>query len=393
MIRIGIDRVTDPPYASLLSGLRLGLVSNMSGISPRHGYRATPDILPRLCRVSCLFAPEHGVRGILAPGERVEDGRDELTDLPVYSLFEDKVFAPAGEEPTRYSPRAEALRGLDALVFDMQDVGSRYFTYASTLLYVLRASAERGLPLILLDRPNPLGGTVIEGGRQQADCTSFIGLVRMPIRHSLTLGELARYCNEYYDLHADLTVIPCEGLTRAMTWQDTGLPFVKPSPNLPSPNAVTVYNGTCMLAGTNVSEGRGTTTPFTTIGAPFIHPERLADALTELELPGLAFSPTYFRPFFGKYTGEVCRGVDIHVTDAAAVRAVSLGVYLVDTLRRLFPSDFAFTPPPDRARWHIDLSTGGHELRGGMPPDRLLAMWQTDGEAFGREVEGFRLYK
>lgn len=368
MIRIGIDRVTDPPYASLLSGLRLGLVSNMSGISPRHGYRATPDILPRLCRVSCLFAPEHGVRGILAPGERVEDGRDELTDLPVYSLFEDKVFAPAGEEPTRYSPRAEALRGLDALVFDMQDVGSRYFTYASTLLYVLRACAERGLPLILLDRPNPLGGTVIEGGRQQADCTSFIGLVRMPIRHSLTLGELARYCNEYYELHADLTIIPCEGLTRTMTWQDTGLPFVKPSPNLPSPSAVTVYNGTCMLAGTNVSEGRGTTTPFTTIGAPFIHPERLADALTELELPGLAFSPIYFRPFFGKYTGEVCRGVDIHVTDAAAVRAVSLGVYLVDTLRPAVPLGLCLHPAARPAPRHVADRRGGLRAGGrGLP--------------------------
>lgn len=393
MIRNGIDRVTDAPYCDLLAGLRLGLVSNMSGISPRHGWRSTVDVLPRLFSVSCLFAPEHGVRGILGPGEKVSDGLDELTGLYVHSLFEDMVFAPGADAADSvYIPRADSLRGLDMLVFDMQDVGSRYFTYASTLLCTMRACAAYGLPLCVLDRPNPLGGQVIEGGRQADDCTSFIGLIRMPIRHSLTLGELARYCNEAYGLRCDLTVIPCGGLTRPLLWNEMGLPFIRPSPNLPSPEAITVYNGTCMLAGTNVSEGRGTTTPFTTIGAPYIQPDLLSDALNALELPGLAFSPTYFRPAFGKYAGTVCRGVDIHVLDVHAVRAVTLGVHLVSLLRRLFPSEFAFTEPPAGARWHIDLSTGGHELRTGMPPDELLDVWNTDGTAFGKEIEPFRLY-
>lgn len=393
MIRNGIDRVTDAPYRSLLEHLRLGLVSNMSGISPRHGWRSTVDVLPKLFTVSCLFAPEHGVRGVLGPGEKVSDGRDELTGLYTHSLFEDMVFSPGTDgTDAAYAPRADSLRDLDMLVFDMQDVGSRYFTYASTLLCTMRACAANRVPLCVLDRPNPLGGLVTEGGRQADDCVSFIGLMRMPIRHGLTLGELARYCNEAYALSCDLTVIPCGGLKRSMLWADTGLPFVRPSPNLPSPDAVTVYNGTCMLAGTNVSEGRGTTTPFTTIGAPFIQPERLADTMNALELPGLAFSPTFFRPAFGKYAGEICRGVDIHVTDARAVRAVTLGVYLIDTLRRLFPADFAFTPPPTGARWHIDLSTGGHALRAGMPPDELLAMWNEDGRAFVAETEPFRLY-
>ena len=303
------------------------------------------------------------------------------------------MFSPGTDgTDAAYAPRADSLRDLDMLVFDMQDVGSRYFTYASTLLCTMRACAANRVPLCVLDRPNPLGGLVTEGGRQTDDCVSFIGLMRMPIRHGLTLGELARYCNEAYALSCDLTVIPCGGLRRSMLWADTGLPFVRPSPNLPSPDAVTVYNGTCMLAGTNVSEGRGTTTPFTTIGAPFIQPERLADTMNALELPGLAFSPTFFRPAFGKYAGEICRGVDIHVTDVRAVRAVTLGVYLIDTLRRLFPADFAFTPPPTGARWHIDLSTGGHALRAGMPPDELLAMWNEDGRAFVAETEPFRLY-
>lgn len=393
MIQNGIDRVTEAVYRPLLEGKRLGLVSNMSGISPRHGWRSTVDALPRLFSVSCLFAPEHGVRGVLDPGEKVSDGRDSLTGLYTHSLFEDTVFAPRTDSADSvYVPRTDSLRELDMLVFDMQDVGSRYFTYASTLLCTMRACAANRMPLCVLDRPNPLGGLVTEGGRQADDCVSFIGLMRMPIRHGLTLGELARYCNEVYGLHCDLTVIPCGGLNRSMLWADTGLPFVRPSPNLPSPDAVTVYNGTCMLAGTNVSEGRGTTTPFTTIGAPFIQPERLADEMNALELPGLAFSPTFFRPAFGKYTGEICRGVDIHVLDARTVRAVRLGVYLIDTLRRLFPDGFAFTPPPAGARWHIDLSTGGHALRSGMPPDELLAMWDADGRAFATETEKFRLY-
>ena len=199
MIRNGIDRVTDAPYRSLLEHLRLGLVSNMSGISPRHGWRSTVDVLPQLFTVSCLFAPEHGVRGVLGPGEKVSDGRDELTGLYTHSLFEDMVFSPGTDgADAAYAPRADSLRDLDMLVFDMQDVGSRYFTYASTLLCTMRACATNRVPLCVLDRPNPLGGLVTEGGRQADDCVSFIGLMRMPIRHRLTLGELARYCNEAY---------------------------------------------------------------------------------------------------------------------------------------------------------------------------------------------------
>ena len=178
-----------------------------------------------------------------------------------------------------------------------------------------------------------------------------------------------------------------------MLWADTGLPFVKPSPNLPSPEAVTVYNGTCMLAGTNVSEGRGTTTPFTTVGAPFVQPEALSDAMNSLHLPGLAFSPAFFTPFFGKYTGQVCRGVDIHVTNPRAVRAVSLGLYLLDALHTLCPGDFAFTPPPAGARWHIDLSTGNQDVREGkLTIPQILEKWQPDADTFRAGTVSCRLY-
>ena len=395
-VRAGIDRVTDKEYRPLFAGRRLGLVSNMSGLSVVHGWRPTVDVMHRLYDVRALFAPEHGTRGVLGPGEKVAGGRDELTGLWSYSLFEDMVFVPDADKIAAdhaYMPAADTLRGLDLLVFDMQDVGSRYFTYASTLLYTMRACAAHGLPLCVLDRPNPLGGTVVEGARQEAGCTSFIGLGRAPIRHGLTMGELARYYGAAYGISCDLTVVPCEGLDRSMLWADTGLPFVRPSPNLPSPDAVTVYNGTCMLAGTNVSEGRGTTLPFTMIGAPYIHPERLADAMNDRHLPGLAFSPAFFRPDFGKYTGKVCRGVTLHVTDARAVRAVTMGVCLIDTLRSLFPDDFAFTPPKTGTRWHIDLSTGSDELREGkLSPEDLLSRWDADAQAFREETKQFRLY-
>lgn len=396
-VRPGIDRVTEPSVRPLFDGKRLGLVTNMSGISHAHGMRGTIEVMNGLFTVSALFAPEHGSRGVLGPGERVSHTRDEISGLWSYSLFEDMVFASCADQDAldaAYMPAREMLSDIDLMVFDMQDVGSRYFTYASTLFYTMRACAACGLPLCVLDRPNPLGGEVVEGGRQNPDCCSFIGLARVPIRHGLTLGELARHYNRVYALGCDLTVIPCEGWRREMLWRDTGLPFVKPSPNLPTPDAVTVYNGSCMLAGTNVSEGRGTTTPFTTVGAPFIHPVRLSDALNDLHLPGLAFSPAFFLPQFSKYAGSVCRGVDVHVTDPAAVRAVTFGLHLVRTLQALFPDDFAFNPPKEGTRWHIDLSTGNTDVREGkLDADTIAAKWQKDGDDFRDETTQDRLYE
>ncbi len=395
-VSVGIDRITAPDWKTHFENKRIGLVTNASGISAAHGYRGTVEVMQKYFSITALFAPEHGVRGVLAPGEKVKSGTDPLSGLPVYSLFEDFVFTPKSQEEQArlaYAPSAAMLRNIDLMVFDMQDVGSRYFTYASTLFYTMQSCAAYGLPLWVLDRPNPLGGEIVEGCRQDADCTSFIGLTSVPIRHAMTLGELSRYYNRAYSLNCDLHVLPMEGWTRDMLYADTGLPFVRPSPNLPTLDAITVYNGTCMLAGTNVSEGRGTTTPFTTIGAPFVHPLRLADAMNALELPGLMFSPTHFLPHFSKYQGEICGGVDIHVTDARAVRAVSLGLHLVHTLRTLFPADFAFRQPTNGGRWHIDLSTGNRDLREGrLMPEEILERWNADGERFRKETEKDRLY-
>lgn len=396
MVTIGIDRIEEAPYRSLLKDQRIGLVTNASGLSPRYGWRGTVEVMASRYTVTALFAPEHGVRGVLGPGEKVSHGVDALSGIPTYSLFEDMVFAGADEASTdkAYMPAPESLREIDLLFFDMQDVGSRYFTYASTLFYTMRAAAAAGIPLVVADRPNPLGGEVVEGCRQDESCRSFIGLARVPIRHGLTLGELARYYNGAYGLGCNLTVIPMEGWERSMLWEDCGLPFVRPSPNLPTPQSILVYNGTCMLAGTNATEGRGTTTPFTTVGAPYVNPLELADTLDALHLNGLRFSPTHFIPAFSKHQGTVCGGVDIHVTDPRALRAVGLGLHLVRTLQALYPRDFAFRAPatPD-GRWHIDLSTGNDTLRTTDTPAKdIYKAWQTDAEAFRNETLIYRLY-
>ena len=396
MVTIGIDRIEEAAFASVLKQSRIGLVTNASGLSPRYGYRGTVEVMASRYTVTALFAPEHGVRGVLGPGEKVSHGVDALSGIPTYSLFEDMVFAGADDATTdkAYMPDPTMLSNIDLLVFDMQDVGSRYFTYASTLFYTMRAAAAYGLPLWVLDRPNPLGGEIVEGCRQDESCRSFIGYARVPIRHGLTMGELARYYNGAYGLGCDITVVPMEGWERAMLWQDCGLPFVRPSPNLPTPQSILVYNGTCMLAGTNATEGRGTTTPFTTVGAPYANAPELADALDALGLDGLRFSPTHFIPAFSKYQGEVCSGVDIHITDPHALRAVSLGLHLIRTLQALYPKDFAFRAPatPD-GRWHIDLSTGNDTLRAtDKPAAAIFSAWQTDALAFREETLSYRLY-
>lgn len=397
-VRLGVDRLDE--YAALFRGLRLGLITGASGLTSQ--LECSIDALRRRFDLRVLLAPEHGIRGVLGPGETVHTHVDALSGLPTYSLFEDRIFSDSAAERDRaYLPPAEALRAVDALVFDLQDAGSRYFTYASTLFYAMRACAASGKRLFVLDRPNPLGGLLREGNCHDPALFSFIGLTPVPIRHGMTLGELALYYNGEHHLGCDLCVIPLAGWRRGMLYPDTGLPFTPPSPNLPTMEAVTVYNGSCLLAGTNVSEGRGTTTPFTLIGAPFVPPQRLADALSAQPLPGLRFAPAFFCPAWGKYAGQSCAGVRIYVTDAAAVRAVAFGVRLVCTLRQLCKDQFAFTPPPAGSRsaspvgrrWHIDLASGSSQLRCAAPdPEPILADWDAQAAAFAPLHAKYALY-
>ena len=396
-VRLGIDRVSEPEYVKLFSGKRLGVISAASGLSS--DYRFPIDILHEKFNVTGLFAPEHGPRSVQGPGAKVHGGTDLISGLPVYSLYED-IIRPSRKDgtgkpdrETAYAPGGDALDNVDVLVFDMQDVGSRYFTYVSSMFYCMRTCGERGMPFVVLDRPNPLGGDV-EGNVLDPAYSSFIGLTEVPIRHGLTAGELARFYNDRYGLGCDLTVVPMTGWNRDMYWDDTGLPFVRPSPNLPTFESVLVYNGTCLFEGTNVSTGRGTTVPFTTIGAEYIRPLELCDTLNaDPTLEGVRFSPAFFEPLFSKLCGKALYGVTIHVTDKRALRAVRLGVTMLRTIEKMYP-EFEYTAPSvEGGRWHIDLASGGTELRtSGKSAAELIGDWDRQSAAFSAQTEQYRLY-
>lgn len=384
-VLIGTDRLYTPKVRELLQGKRIGLVTGASGISS--DYRQTVEAVAEGYTVFCIYAPEHGPRGVLGPGEKVHGGFDIQSGLPVRSLFEDMLF---DHSCSPYTP--QGLEDVDILVYDMQDVGSRYFTYVSTLFYCMKRAGEANIPLVVLDRPNPLGGEV-EGPLNREEYSSFIGLTRVPIRHGMTVGELAKMYNGEYNLGCRLYVIECEGLKRDMYFEDTGLPFVKPSPNLPTLDSIAVYNGTCLFAGTNVSEGRGTTTPFTTIGAPYIDAVKLCKALEGKNIEGCRFSPAYFIPAFGKHCNSVCRGVNIHVTDKRRLKPVALGIKLLYTVRDMY-KEFEFTLPKSGNRYHIDLSYGSPLLREGkMSEDEIILSWQRDREEFMPLYRKYMIYE
>lgn len=389
-VRTGIDRIDE--FEDLLGGKRLGLITGASGVG--RDLRASVDILAKRYRLTTLFSPEHGIRGELQPGQKVETHVDKFSGLPAYSLFEDELGASMSfDRESVYMPPKEALDRIDIMVFDLQDVGSRYYTFASTLFFAMRACEKAGKPFVVLDRPNPIGGLVLEGNCHRKENFSFIGLTPVPIRHGMTLGELARYYQGEHGIGCELRVIPCAGWRQDMYFDETGLPFVCPSPNLPSLDAIALYNGTCLLAGTNASEGRGTTKPFEVVGAPYADPLALAEHMNALHLPGVRFRPAFFLPLYSKHAGTMCAGVQIHVDDRKAVRAVALGVHLVRAFQALFPNDFAFKPAGPDGRYHVDLDAGTGELRDlSLSAETILAGWDREARAFQATHDRYALY-
>ncbi len=391
MVKTGIDRIDEEKIKNLLSGKRLGVISACSALSSDNRYPV--DTLNEIFDVRAIFSPEHGPRGVLGPGEKVSGGVDDMTGKPVYSLFED-FFTSTDKAKTdgAYMPHRKSMAELDCMVFDMQDVGSRYFTYVSTLFYVMCACAVQGVPLVVLDRPNPVGDRV-EGCIQDPENLSFIGMTRVPIRHGMTVGELARLYNGEYKIGCDLSVVRMKGYKRDMYYDETGLPFVRPSPNLPTLESIYVYNGTCMFAGTNVCDGRGTTQPFLLVGAEYIDPAALADRLNG-SLDGVKFSPAFFRPEFSKLAGKTLYGVRVHVTDKRALKPVRLGVTMIKAMQELYPHDFEFTPPKTvGGRYHVDLSTGNSDLRDGLlSAGQIMEKWNKDAKDFEEKRKKYLLY-
>ncbi|MBN1876685.1 MAG: DUF1343 domain-containing protein [Anaerolineae bacterium] len=369
----------------LLNGRRVGLVTHPAAVLP--DLTGTADALLRAgVQLVALFGPEHGLSGAVADGATVADGVDPRTGLPVYSLY--------GEHKT---PTPEMLKGVDVLIFDMQDVGVRFYTYLSTLFYVLKGAVNANKPVIVLDRPNPINGITQEGPLLAPEFTSFVGTLNVVIRHGLTMGELAQYINAEYNLNVDLTVIPMQGWQRAMWFDETGLPWVPTSPAMPHLSTTTVYPGMCFLEGTNVSEGRGTALPFEICGAPWIDGQVLADALNAQALPGARFRPTHFVPSDSKYKGELCSGIQIHVTDRNALRPVTLGLHLLATLHTLYPETFTWLRQSwEGAHPHIDLLLGTDQVRGALDNqtsvDDIVASWEQERKEFTQTAALYHLY-
>ena len=371
-----------------LRGRRLGLLAHQASVTHDLAHAAPLLTGLRGVRLARLFAPEHGLWGAAQDHAPIASTRDQVTGLEVWSLY--------GEQR---APTPQMLAGLDALVVDLQDVGARYYTFVWTLALAMRECARAGVRVIVLDRPNPLGGDRVEGNVPDPAFASFVGLYPLPARHGFTLGELARRFVLEEGIRCDLTVAPMRGWRRAMLWEDTGLPWVPPSPNMPTPDTARVYPGGCLIEGTNLSEGRGTTRPFEWIGAPYLDGHRYAEALDALGLPGVRFRPARFTPTFHKWAGEVCGGVQIHVTDRRRFRPFRTGVAAIAVARRLAPAEFRWKEPPyefEHARLPIDILFGTDRIRtqieGGADLAVIEATWRTALPLYTRRRRAFMIY-
>ena len=351
-VRTGLEVVLREPPARLLSSKAFGLLSNQASVTSQfqHAADALHERFPQQLRA--LFGPQHGLWST-EQDNMIETGHAQYRSMAVHSLYSE----------TR-KPTAEMLHGLDLLLIDLQDVGTRVYTYIWTLTHCMEACAAAGVAVMVLDRPNPLGGEVTEGSALERKFSSFVGRAEIPMRHGLTIGELASHCNAALDIACELHVVEMRNWQRSMLWPDTGLAWVPPSPNLPRANGAMVYPGQVLLEGTNVSEGRGTTTPFEQFGAPWIDARQLRDALPDIE--GARLRTITFEPTFQKWRGEPCHGLFIHITNVHAFRPYETTLRILRELRRLYGDQFAWIPPPyeyEQTLMPMDILTGSSLAR------------------------------
>jgi uncharacterized protein YbbC (DUF1343 family) len=374
---------------TLLRGRRLALLAHQASVNGdlEHAASLLRDA-PR-ARLTRLFAPEHGLWGAAQDHAAIARARDPVTGLPVLSLY-----------GRRRAPTAAMLAGLDALVVDLQDIGARYYTFVWSTTLAMGACARAGVPVIVLDRPNPLGGHVVEGNLPHRAFASFVGLYPLPARHALTIGELATYINRQYRLGCELTVVPMQGWRRSMLWEDTGLPWVAPSPNMPTPDTARVYPGGCLIEGTNLSEGRGTTRPFEWVGAPYLDAHRYAEGLERLRLPGVRFRPVRFRPTFHKWAGRLCGGVQVHVEHRGRFKPFLTGLALLAVARQQARRRFAWRRPPyefELKRLPIDILLGTDAIRRRLERGAALAElergWVKELSSWTRRRAAYLMYR
>jgi len=379
MMKVGLEKIDE--YLDLFEGKRVGLITNPTGITK--DMVSTIDILNEKTNLVALFSPEHGVRGDLQAGIKLEDYADPSTGCMVFSLY--------GENR---KPTKKMLDTLDVLCFDIQDVGARFYTYIYTLAYAMMAAQENNKTFVIFDRPNPVGGNEVEGNILDITYRSFVGYYPLVQRYGLTIGELALYYNTEYDIHCDLHIIPMEGWKRDMDYEALKRPWVFPSPNIPYAISTYSYLTTCYFEGTNMSEGRGTAKPFSMIGAPWFNADKVIKALQVKKIVGAQFRKVFFTPTFSKHQDVLCQGIELIVTDKKAFRPVRTGMILLYLIRELHP-EFDFLPPYHEGRNQmIDLLTGDNIVRTNrLSLDELLIKIEKDSKTFKQKKVGYHLYE
>lgn len=371
----------------LLDGLRIGLLTNPTGITSR--FESVIDVCGQIpsASLTALFACEHGIRGERQAGVLFEDETDAQLGIPVFSLY------GSSKKPTE-----QMMSYVDAVIFDIQDLGVRFYTYLTTLAYMMEACADYGKMLVVLDRPNPLGGIVCEGGMLQEGFESMVGACPMPFRTGLTIGEFARYYNDrLLGGGCRLHVVPLLHWRRGMEYGATGLSWLMPSPNMPTMETVRVYAGNCLFEGTNVSEGRGTTRPFEMIGAPWIDGSKVSERMNRLKLPGVHYHPVTFTPMFSKHQGQLCGGVQAFVTDPGSFLSVTSALLLLHTVIDMYPESFQWIAPFKEGRKHfIDYLTGSDDVRTGIYTldglHRIVSLWDSQAKEWDRIRQPYLLY-
>ena len=387
-VRLGVQELLEDQI-ELIRGQRVALVGNQASVLP--DYRHIVDVFAARdeFEVTALFGPQHGIRGDVQDNMiETEHSTDPRTGLPVYSLYSET------REPTE-----EMLREIDTIVFDMQDVGCRIYTFAYTMANCMRAAAKYGKRVVVCDRPNPITGIGVEGNVTEKAFTSFVGQFEIPTRHGMTLGELARLFNDHFGLGCDLEVVKMQGWRREMWFEESGLPWVLPSPNIPTVDTCVVFPATVHLEGTELSEGRGTTKVFELNGAPFIDPYKWAAALRDYDFPGVAFRECHFQPTFQKWARQTCGGVQLHVTDRNAFTPVVVGVAMVKTAYDLYPDQFEWKRDAYEYEFDknpFDVVSGTDTIRKGIESGASLRQitdsWSERSSAFAEVRKEFLLY-
>lgn len=375
---------------SSVKGLRLGLLCNPASVDRRlvHARHRIEQIFPG--RLKALYAPQHGFYAEKQDNMiESSDRPDPATGLPVFSLYGDTRV------PTRIM-----MDPIDVMIVDLQDVGTRVYTFIYTLSHCMEAARKYGKKIIILDRPNPVGGLQVEGNLLLSDYASFVGRYPIPMRHGLTIGEIALLFNTHFGINCELEVVPMQGWKRKMIFSQTGLPWVAPSPNLPTPASAMVYPGQVIWEGTNISEGRGTTQPFELFGAPFIEPEDLMEKIDEVFLCGAVLRPVEFEPISNKWAGHPCKGFQIHVTDPAAFSPYTLSLCLYQAIYHMYTDRFAYKQPPyeyEYTRLPMDLIVGDRQVRfqieAGTPLADIISRWETPVGAYMERCKDIHLYE